>query len=168
VSLSLILRPTLSRPVCLGIKHPSRALVQNFITVRRLRVCWCGALSLTRGRVCRLHLFLALASAVILGSESHGTRLRFETSLLVASYDSQGYGGSIRPRLHTGYRSEKLFLSFRECRMNVSWPNRSHIKHKIKICFLIKSLYFYLKSWKYCQETSDHRIKCLIYIISKE
>jgi hypothetical protein len=28
--------------------------------------------------------------------------LRFETSLLVASYDSQGHGGSIRPRLHTG------------------------------------------------------------------
>jgi hypothetical protein len=29
--------------------------------------------------------------------------LRFETSLFVASYDSQGHGGGIRPRLHTGY-----------------------------------------------------------------
>jgi hypothetical protein len=28
--------------------------------------------------------------------------LRFETSLFVASYDSQSYGGGIRPRLHTG------------------------------------------------------------------
>jgi hypothetical protein len=28
--------------------------------------------------------------------------LRFEISLFVASYDSQGYGGGIRPRLHTG------------------------------------------------------------------
>jgi hypothetical protein len=28
--------------------------------------------------------------------------LRFETSLLVASYDSQGYGGGIRPRPNTG------------------------------------------------------------------
>jgi hypothetical protein len=27
---------------------------------------------------------------------------RFETSLFVASYDSQGHGGGIRPRLHTG------------------------------------------------------------------
>jgi hypothetical protein len=27
--------------------------------------------------------------------------LRFETSLFVASYDSQGYGGGFRPRLHT-------------------------------------------------------------------
>jgi hypothetical protein len=29
--------------------------------------------------------------------------LRFETSLFVASYDSQGHGGGIRPRLHTGH-----------------------------------------------------------------
>jgi hypothetical protein len=28
--------------------------------------------------------------------------LRIETSLFVATYDSQGHGGSIRPRLHTG------------------------------------------------------------------
>jgi hypothetical protein len=28
--------------------------------------------------------------------------LRFETSLFVASYDSQGYGGGIGPRLHMG------------------------------------------------------------------
>jgi hypothetical protein len=32
-----------------------------------------GALSLTRGRVCRLQLLLALASADIFGSDSHGT-----------------------------------------------------------------------------------------------
>jgi hypothetical protein len=28
--------------------------------------------------------------------------LRFESYLFVASYDSQGHGGGIRPRLHTG------------------------------------------------------------------
>jgi hypothetical protein len=28
--------------------------------------------------------------------------LRFETSLSITSYDSQGHGGGIRPRLHTG------------------------------------------------------------------
>jgi hypothetical protein len=65
LSLSLILWPTVSRPVCLGIKHLSGANDQIFITVRQLRVCWCGALSLTRGRVCRLQLLLVLASAVI-------------------------------------------------------------------------------------------------------
>jgi hypothetical protein len=68
---SLMLRPTVSRPVCLGIKHPSGAYDQIFVPVRQLRVCSCGALSLKRGRVCRLQLLLALA---ILGSESRVTR----------------------------------------------------------------------------------------------
>jgi hypothetical protein len=37
-----------SRPVCLGIKHPSETYDQIFITVRQLQACWCGALSLWR------------------------------------------------------------------------------------------------------------------------
>jgi hypothetical protein len=64
-------------------------------------------------RVCRLQLLLVLASAVILGSESRGTRdhillSQIWTSLFVTSYDSQGYGGGIRPRLHTGMWSSSL------------------------------------------------------------
>jgi hypothetical protein len=70
LSLSLVLRPTVSRPVW----HPSQAYDQIFITVRQLRFCWYGALSLTRGQVCGLQLLLTLASAVILGSESRGAR----------------------------------------------------------------------------------------------
>jgi hypothetical protein len=72
-SLSLILRLTVSRPVYLGIKHPFGANDQIFISVRQLRVSWCEALSLTRGRVCRLQLLLAFASTVILWSKSRGT-----------------------------------------------------------------------------------------------
>jgi hypothetical protein len=34
--------------------------------------------------------------------------LRFETSLFVASYDSRGYGGGIRPRLHAGFLAVAL------------------------------------------------------------
>jgi hypothetical protein len=64
--------------------------------------------SLSRGYVCHSQLLLALASEFILGSQSRGTRDHFLLSqilrdfLSVASYDSQGYGGGIRPRLHTG------------------------------------------------------------------
>jgi hypothetical protein len=59
MSLSLTLRPTVSRPVCLGIKPPYGAYDQICIIVRLLRVCWYGAPSLTRGRVCRLQLLLS-------------------------------------------------------------------------------------------------------------
>jgi hypothetical protein len=55
-------------------KAPIWRFNQILITVRRLRVSWFGALSLTRGRVCRLQFLLALVSAVILGSQSLGTR----------------------------------------------------------------------------------------------
>jgi hypothetical protein len=74
LSLSLTLRPTVSQPVCPGIKHPSGAYDQIFIIVWQLRVCWFGAPSLTRGRVCLLQLLLALASAVIFGTEFCRTR----------------------------------------------------------------------------------------------
>jgi hypothetical protein len=43
-------------------------------STKQLRVCWCGAVRLKRGRVCRLQLLAVLASAVIFGSESRGTR----------------------------------------------------------------------------------------------
>jgi hypothetical protein len=58
---------------CLGVKHPSGAQDQIFVTVRQLWVCWCGVPSLMRGWDCHLQLLLALTSAVILGTKFHGT-----------------------------------------------------------------------------------------------
>jgi hypothetical protein len=73
LSLSLMLRPTVSRPVYLGIKHPSGAHHQILLLSDSYWLFDVGR-SLTRGRVCRLQLLLALASAVILVSESRWTQ----------------------------------------------------------------------------------------------
>jgi hypothetical protein len=81
-----MLRPTVSRPVCLGV-------VQYCLAVRVLFL-W-GALSDERTGLSLYMLPLGLATIFYC--------LRFETSLSVASYDSQGHGGGIRHRLHTGY-----------------------------------------------------------------
>jgi hypothetical protein len=39
--------------------------------------------------------------------------LSFETSLFVASYDSQGHGGGIRPHLRTGQSQFKVKVTLR-------------------------------------------------------
>jgi hypothetical protein len=45
-----------------------------FVTIRRqLRICWCGAPSLSRSRVRSLQFLLGVASAAVISSESHGT-----------------------------------------------------------------------------------------------
>jgi hypothetical protein len=123
----------LRRSVCLGDKHLETHDQNLFFQLNTCGHSPYVTSSLMRRWVCRLQMPLALASAVILRSESRGTydhillsqirdstaledqitvfishrnrvaRLYPQTlgSLSVASYDWQGYGGGIRPRLHT-------------------------------------------------------------------
>jgi hypothetical protein len=67
------LQPTVSRPVCPGVRLPSGTCDQFYflleISFRQLRVCNFVASSLTRGRVCKLlyNFFSALPEQSLLG-----------------------------------------------------------------------------------------------------
>jgi hypothetical protein len=78
VKVKVILRPTVSRPARVGVRHPSGTRDQFLflleIFFRQLWVCYFVAPSLTRVRVCNLLLLLVLSSAVPLGSQSRGTQ----------------------------------------------------------------------------------------------
>jgi hypothetical protein len=145
LGLSLTLWPTVSRPVYLGIKHPSGAYDQIFIIVWQLRVCCFGAPSLTRGRVCRLKFLLALASAVIFWSESRETRGHILLPQ-IRDFPFRRHGGGIRPRLHTGismtsdlwlgylYSLEAVHRKHIRCpAMDISEPHRKHISSSIVV-----------------------------------
>jgi hypothetical protein len=72
------------RLVRLGVRHPPGTRDQFFpfslwLFFWHFRVCWCGAPSLTRSRVCTFQFLPGIASAGFLRSESHGTH---ENSLL--------------------------------------------------------------------------------------
>jgi hypothetical protein len=73
VEVEVNLRPTVSRPVCPGVRRPTGTCDQCFflleISFRHMRVCYFVAPSLTRGRVCNLlyNCFWALPEQSLLG-----------------------------------------------------------------------------------------------------
>jgi hypothetical protein len=73
VKVKVTLRLTVSQPVSLGVEPHLGLMTRYLLLFDRYGVVFCGAPSLTRGRVCLVYMLLALASAVFLGSESLGT-----------------------------------------------------------------------------------------------
>jgi hypothetical protein len=124
LSLSLMLRPTVSWPVCLGIKHPPGTYDKIFNTVRGFVDVGCSLWREDRSVVyncCWPSPERSFSSRSPVGLATIFYCLRFGTSLSVPSYDFQGYGGGIWPRLHTGHHlsGKLLYITSRE-------PNRDH------------------------------------------
>jgi hypothetical protein len=100
-----MLWPTVSRPIRLGVEHPLETHDQIFLFPF---FCLIIALLFDLERPLWREDGSAICSAISRWSESRRTHnyillshLRLLSSLFVASYDSQGYGGSILNRLYT-------------------------------------------------------------------
>jgi hypothetical protein len=104
VAIAVNLRPTVSRPVCPGVRRPSGTDDQFFflleIAFRQLRICYFVEPSLTRERVCNLlvQLLLGLARAVTLGSKSGRTHAHILLSHLRLPQPRGPGSRSISPR----------------------------------------------------------------------
>jgi hypothetical protein len=99
------LRPKVSRPVRLGVRHTSGTRDQFFFLLEiffgQLQVCYSVAPSLTRGRDCNLLLLLVLDSAVPLGSDSRGT----QDHILLSQFLRPLQPGGPVPRIYTRWPS---------------------------------------------------------------
>jgi hypothetical protein len=70
-------------------------LLLSLIIFRQLQICWCGAPSLTRSRVCSFQFLLVIASTALLRSESHGTHEHILLSLFLRLPHPGGPGSCI-------------------------------------------------------------------------
>jgi hypothetical protein len=135
VEVEFHLRPAVSRPVCLGVRHPSGTRDQFFflleISFRHLRVYYFVAPSLTRGRVCNLlcNCLWALSEHSLLGRSPAELRPYFTVSSETPRtwrarsriYIHQKQGGPIIPP-PTGFGRVRRFDKF-PCPLRYSSAN---------------------------------------------
>jgi hypothetical protein len=135
VVIEVTLRPIVSRPISLGVRHPSGTRDQFYflleIFFRRLRVCNFVVPSLTRGRVCNLlyNYFWALPEQSLLARSPaeltalfycliwDSTNLEGQVPVFRSHvsavrnfqyYHWEGYMGSMRCNVEFGYQLSKL------------------------------------------------------------
>jgi hypothetical protein len=137
----VMLRPTVNRSVCFGVKHPFGAYDQICITVRQLRVCWCGALSLARDRVCRLQLLFQNVHEqlikknlfdVILISQHSGLMFGNSLKRLQESWTRCCYRGSVKCNSGSQPRS-CVFCRNNECYCH-SYKISGCFSHSLSTC----------------------------------
>jgi hypothetical protein len=128
-------------------KAPIWGLRPDLCYCLKVAVCWFGAPSLTRGRVCRLQLLLALASAVIFGSESRRTHGHILLSQIwefpfrrLLRLAGSLWRYSIRPPHGEG--SNRVELSWVECYVTTDGQPASLSWYKAPIWGLRPDLYY--------------------------
>jgi hypothetical protein len=98
--------------------RPDITSCQN-VAVWKLRPCFCGAPSLTRGRVCNLQCNHSMVRVGLAQPGGPGSRIYIPQEqggpviplALGSSYDSQGYCGGILTRLHTTRKRRQVLVS---------------------------------------------------------
>jgi hypothetical protein len=95
---------------------------------RQLRVCWCGAPSLTWSRVCSFKFLPGIASAAFLRSESHGTQEHILLSLVFRLPQPGGPGSCIEVKL-------KLICDWRSVGQS-ALVSGFHLEPMTSFCFL--------------------------------
>jgi hypothetical protein len=97
VKAKLILWPAVSQSWCQAPIWDLRPIfpILSLIISRQFRICWCGALSLTRSQVCTFQFLPGITSAAFLRSESHGTHGHILLSLFLRLPQPGGPGSCI-------------------------------------------------------------------------